>query len=119
MPSKAKMGHAEENHGDMGQETPSVWKIRLLAHTPKTTGQNWEKKPEDDPCVWKHPYIATVINEPGEVPALGCINDSAVVNSEHVAAPNAFILVSFLSHVSYYLQRDQKSEDKTLLGRTT
>lgn len=45
-------------------------------------------------------YIATVINKSGEVSTLCCINDGVVVHSKHVTAPNALVLIAFLSHVS-------------------
>lgn len=49
-------------------------------------------------------HIAAVIDKPGEVPAFGGIDDGVVVNSEHVTAADAFILVSLLTHVSNDLQ---------------
>lgn len=50
-------------------------------------------------------YIAAVINKPGEVSTFCGIDDCVVVNSEHVTAPDAFILVSLFTHVSNDLQK--------------
>lgn len=50
-------------------------------------------------------YIAAVINEPGEVSALRGIDDGVMIHSEHVTAPDAFILVSLFTHVSNDLQK--------------
>lgn len=50
-------------------------------------------------------YIAAVINKPGKVSTLCSIDDCVMVNSEHVTAPNAFILVSLFTHVSNDLQK--------------
>lgn len=52
-------------------------------------------------------HIAAVIDKPGEIPTFGGIDDGVVVDSEHVTAANAFILVSLLTHVSNDLQKPQ------------
>lgn len=52
-------------------------------------------------------HIAAVIDKPGKVPTFGGIDDGVVVDSEHVAAANALILVSLLTHVSNDLQKPQ------------
>lgn len=50
-------------------------------------------------------YIAAVINKPGEVSAFRGIDDGVMIDSEHVTASDAFILVSFFTHVSNDLQK--------------
>lgn len=60
-----------------------------------------------------HTHIAAVIDKPGEVPAFGGIDDGVVVDSEHVTAANALILVSLLTHVSNDLQKPQAGSGHT------
>ena len=50
-------------------------------------------------------YIAAVINKPGEVSAFRGIDDGVMIDSEHVTASDAFILVSLFTHVSNDLQK--------------
>lgn len=50
-------------------------------------------------------YIAAVINKPGEVSAFRGIDDGVMIDSEHVTASNAFILVSLFTHVSNDLRK--------------
>lgn len=44
-------------------------------------------------------YIAAVVDETGEVAALCSVDDGVVVNTEHVAATDALVLVALLPHV--------------------
>lgn len=55
----------------------------------------------DDLCVTIG--IAAVVDEAGEVATLGSIYDGVVVDAEHVAAPDAFLLVALLPHVRNHL----------------
>ena len=48
-------------------------------------------------------YIAAVVDETGEVAALRSIYDGVVVNTEHVAATDALLLVALLPHVRNHL----------------
>lgn len=48
-------------------------------------------------------YIAAVVNEACKVAALGGVDDGVMVYPEHVAAPDAFILIPFLPHVRNHL----------------
>lgn len=50
-------------------------------------------------------YIAAMINKPGEVSAFRGIDDGVMIDSEHVTASDAFILVSLFTHVSNDLQK--------------
>lgn len=50
-------------------------------------------------------YIAAVVDEAGEVATFGGVYDGVVVHTEHVAAPDALVLVAFLPHVSNHLGR--------------
>ena len=60
----------------------------------------------EDNYTQKHDtYIAAVINKPGKVSAFCGIDDGVVVDSEHVTASDAFILVSLFTHVSNDLQK--------------
>lgn len=55
-------------------------------------------------------HIAAVIDKPGEVPTFGGIDDGVVVDSEHVTAANALVLVAFLTHVSNDLQNPRQAQ---------
>lgn len=48
-------------------------------------------------------HIAAVVNEACEVATLGGIDDGVMIHPEHVAAPDALILVAFLPHVRDHL----------------
>lgn len=48
-------------------------------------------------------YIAAVVDEAGEVATFGGVYDGVVVHTEHVAAPDALVLVALLPHVSNHL----------------
>ena len=50
-------------------------------------------------------YIAAMINKSGEVSAFRGIDDGVMIDSEHVTASDAFILVSLFTHVSNDLQK--------------
>lgn len=49
-------------------------------------------------------YIATVIDESCQVTALGCINDSVLVNPEQITASNTLIFIAPFTHVCYHLK---------------
>lgn len=48
-------------------------------------------------------YVAAVVDETGEVAALGGVDDGVVVDAEHVAAADALLLVALLPHVGDHL----------------
>lgn len=50
-------------------------------------------------------YIAAVVDKSGQVSTFGGINDGVLINTEHVAAFDALLLVSLFSHVSDDLKR--------------
>lgn len=52
-------------------------------------------------------HVAAVVDEPGEVATLGSIDDGVVIHSEHVAAPDALVLVALLSHVCDHLRETE------------
>lgn len=49
-------------------------------------------------------YVAAVVDETGEVTTLRSIYDGVVVNTEHVAATDALLLVALLPHIRNHLQ---------------
>lgn len=55
-----------------------------------------------------------MVDEPGQVAALGCIDDGIQVDSEQVAAPDAFLLVPSLSHISYDLRNEPQKHVKIM-----
>ena len=48
-------------------------------------------------------YVAAVVDEAGEVAALGGVDDGVVVHAEHVAAADPLFLVALLPHVRDHL----------------
>lgn len=48
-------------------------------------------------------YIAAVVDETGKVATLRRIYDGVMVNTEHVAATDALLLVALLPHVRNHL----------------
>ncbi len=53
--------------------------------------------------MWLMSYIAAVVDETGEVATLCGVYDGVVVNTEHVAATDALLLVALLPHVRNHL----------------
>lgn len=53
-------------------------------------------------------HITAVVNESGYVSTFGGINDGLLINSEHVAASNAAVLITLLSQVSNYLKTKRR-----------
>lgn len=49
-----------------------------------------------------------MVNESGYVPTFGGINDGLLIESEHVAASDASVLIPPLPHVSNYLKRKKR-----------
>lgn len=45
-----------------------------------------------------------MVDEPGQVTTLGRVDDGVLVDSEKVAAADAFPLVASLAHVRYHLK---------------
>lgn len=45
-----------------------------------------------------------MVDEPGQVAALGRIDDGVLVDPEQVATADAFVLVTSLTHVRYHLK---------------
>lgn len=44
-------------------------------------------------------HVTAVVDEPGQVAALGRVDDDVLIDPEQVAAANAFLLVASLAHV--------------------
>lgn len=53
-------------------------------------------------------HIAAVVDESCKVATLGSVDDGVVVDAEHVAAADAFLLVALLSHVGDHLLGEEK-----------
>lgn len=51
-----------------------------------------------------------MVDEPGQVAALGRVDDGVLVDSEQVAASDALLLVAPLTHVSYHLNTAFKQQ---------
>lgn len=49
------------------------------------------------------PYIAAVVDETSKVATLRGVYDGVVVDTEHVAAPDALFFIAFLPHVRDHL----------------
>lgn len=55
-------------------------------------------------------HVTAVVDEPGQVAALGRVDDGVLVDSEQVAAADAFLLVASLAHIRYQLMRALKPQ---------
>lgn len=49
-----------------------------------------------------------MVDKPGQIPTFGGIDDGVLINPEQIAASNALLLVSLLSHVSDDLKRRKR-----------
>lgn len=91
LPAPITLGQPE-----LGREATLILCQKLLG--PSGTGRSGS-----GPLTGTH--IAAVVNEACKVAALGGIDDGVMVHPEHVAAANALVLITLLSHVRDHLAR--------------
>lgn len=63
-------------------------------------------------------HVAAVVDEPGQVAALGGVDDGVLVDPEEVTAADAFLLVASLAHVRYHLMTSVKNHTSSWIELT-